>query len=157
MRAILLVLMLITCNTYADDNDRIRNLLDGFHKAAAAADFDDYFRRFASNAYFLGTDASERWSVEEFKAYAKPSFDRGRGWTYEVLTRNLETSEGSNTVWFDEILMNAGFGRCRGTGVVVLEDGDWKIAYYSLTLLIPNEIADDVGRQSMRIDGLLGE
>ena len=157
MPAILLVLMLITCNANADDKDRIRNLLDGFHEAAAAADFDDYFRRFASNAYFLGTDASERWSVEEFKAYAKPSFDQGQGWTYEVLTRNLETREGSNTVWFDEILMNAGFGRCRGTGVVVLEDGDWKIAHYSLTLLIPNEIADDVGRQSMRIDGLLVE
>jgi hypothetical protein len=37
---------------------------------------------FAPDGIFIGTDATERWTVAEFKAYAKPHFDKGRGWTY---------------------------------------------------------------------------
>ena len=37
----------------------------------------------------------------------------------------------------------------------VLWNGKWKIAYYSLTLLIPNEIAGSVGAQSMQVDTLV--
>ena len=41
---------------------------------------------------------------------------------------------------------------CLGTGVVEQIDGEWKIAHYSLTLLIPNDIAEAVGKQSQRAD-----
>lgn len=157
---IILVLGLFTLpalagESEADAKTEVNALVDGFHAAAARSDFDDYFSRFTDDAYFLGTDATERWSVPEFKAYAKPAFDTGRGWTYEVLVRNVESAAGDGSImWFDEILMNATLGRCRGTGVVVKESGQWKIAHYSLTLLIPNDIADSVGRQSMTADGI---
>ena len=129
------------------DDAEINRLLDGFHDDAANARFDSYFNRFAEEGYFLGTDASERWSVSEFRQYAKPSFDAGRGWTYVVVERNLRV-EG-DTAWFDEQLNNSRFGRCRGTGVLILENEKWKIAHYSLSLLIPNEIAEQVGKLSM--------
>ncbi len=155
MRCLLVLLLAMPMLARADDEQSIHSLIDGFHEAASRSDFDDYFARFAQNAYFLGTDAAERWSVAEFKDYAKPAFDAGRGWTYKVESRSLESGPDDNTLWFDEILVNKMLGRCRGTGVVVRENGQWKIAHYSLTLLIPNDIADAVGEQSMQADGIL--
>ncbi len=83
------------------------------------------------------------------------AFSAGRGWRYLVLSRNLESVSGLDVVWFDEVLTNARLGKCRGTGVVVKENGNWKIAQYSLTLLIPNDIAVSVGTQSMQADALV--
>jgi len=152
MRRILMLFIVWLPVAQGSEQASINNLLDGFHAAAARSDFDGYFSHFTKDAYFLGTDAAERWSVDEFKTYAKPAFDRGQGWTYEVRARNLEGTPGTNVVWFDEILMNSRLGRCRGTGVVVREEGAWRIAHYSLTMLIPNEIAVEVGEQSMQAD-----
>lgn len=136
------------------DTARVNDLIDGFHQAASDSAFENYFSRFAEDAYFLGTDASERWSVTEFKEYARPAFSEGRGWTYKVVRRNLETVD-EETFWFDEVLINKALGKCRGTGVVVKENGEWKIAHYSLSMLIPNEIADEIGLRSMEADGIL--
>jgi hypothetical protein len=152
--SILLIVILFFGTELKADNRAIDELLDGFHSAAASSNFDDYFSRFSSNGYFLGTDAAERWSVEEFKNYARLAFSEGRGWHYVAESRNLESVPGLEVVWFDEVLRNATLGRCRGTGVIVREGGSWKIAHYSLTLLIPNDIADSVGKQSMQADGL---
>lgn len=149
-----LLALLFFCTELKAENPAIDDLLDGFHSAAASSNFDDYFSRFSSKAYFLGTDAAERWSVDEFKDYARPAFSAGRGWRYLVESRNLESVPDLDVVWFDEILTNATLGRCRGTGVIVRENDSWKIAHYSLTLLIPNDIADSVGKLSMGADGL---
>jgi len=132
----------------------IHALVDGFHAAAARSDFDGYFDHFSKDGYFLGTDASERWSVNEFKEYARAPFEEGRGWRYKVLERHVEQGKNNDVYWFDEVLLNTSLGRCRGTGVVVKEGGQWKIAHYSLTLLIPNDIADAVGAASIKQDGL---
>ena len=99
---------------------------------------------------FLGTDKTERWTIEEFKAYAKPAFADGHGWTYTVVERNWEGD--GNTRWFDEILFNEKLGNCRGTGVVQLINGEWKIAHYALTMLVPNAIAAKVGLQTQEAD-----
>src|SRR5688572_14940434 len=50
----------------------IGRVLDDFHAAAAASDLDRYFGHFAARGVFLGTDASERWDVAAFRAYAAP-------------------------------------------------------------------------------------
>jgi hypothetical protein len=129
-------------------------LLDGFHAAAAAADFEDYFGRFAADGIFMGTDASERWTLAEFKAYAQPVFARGQGWTYAPLDRHTAIAANGQVAWFDEILNNSKLGRCRGTGVLTRSNADqpWRISHYSLTLLVPNSIAAEVGAQSRKID-----
>ena len=67
-----------------------------------------------------------------------------------MIERNWE-GEG-NTKWFDEILFNEKLGHCRGTGVVEFTNGEWKIAHYALTMLVPNSIAADVGSQTIEAD-----
>ena len=125
-------------------------LLDGLHRDAHEGNFQTYFARYIPDAIFLGTDKTERWTIEEFKTYAKPAFADGHGWTYRVIERNWE---GDGDVrWFDEILFNEKLGHCRGTGTVKLIDNEWKIAHYSLTMLVPNEIAAEVGSQTIKVD-----
>ena len=126
------------------------SLIDGLHQDAHEGNFDTYFDRYTQDAVFMGTDKTERWTIDEFKTYAAPAFEDGHGWTYRVVERNWEG--GGDTRWFDEILFNKKLGHCRGTGVVEKVDGSWKIAHYSLTLLIPNDIAETVGSQSKRAD-----
>ena len=151
MRFLICLILLLPLAATADQG-AVSATLDKFHAAAANARFDDYFSLFTDDGWFLGTDASERWSVAEFKQYAKPAFDDGRGWRYDKLERNVMLSADGDLAWFDEILENQKLGRCRGTGVLRLEDGKWRIAHYSLTMLIPNEIAYDVGKKSKAMD-----
>ena len=125
-------------------------LLDGLHQDAHEGNFYTYFARYSPDAVFLGTDKTERWTIEEFKTYAKPAFADGHGWTYAVVDRNWEG--GGDTHWFDEILFNEKLGHCRGTGVVQLINGEWKIAHYALTMLVPNSIAADIGSQTQEAE-----
>ena len=146
-----LVLLSINLSTAEDHkNAEINALLDGLHQDAHEGNFQSYFDRYTSDAIFLGTDKTERWSVEEFKAYAEPAFADGNGWTYSVVERNWEGV--GDTRWFDEILFNEKLGYCRGTGVVQLIEGEWKILHYALTMLVPNEIAAEVGAQTQEAE-----
>lgn len=119
-------------------------VLDDLHRLASLADGEAYFALFAPDAVYIGTDASERWSVAEFRAFAEPYFSKGRGWTYVVSERHLTAAADGRTVWFDERLENASYGECRGSGVLVLGPGGWRIAQYVLSLPVPNELARDL-------------
>ena len=131
MKKILQIILVIFSQT-ANAQTEFDALLDGLHQDAHEGNFQSYFDRYSVNAIFLGTDKTERWSIEEFKAYAKPAFADGNGWTYKVVERNWEGS--GSTRWFDEILFNEKLGHCRGTGVVQLINGEWKINHYALTM-----------------------
>ena len=133
-----------------DQRGSVNALLDGLHKDAHEGNYQAYFARYSPDAIFLGTDKTERWTIEEFKTYAKPAFVDGHGWTYKVIERNWEGD--GDIQWFDEILFNEKLGHCRGTGVVELVSGEWKIAHYALTMLIPNSIAVEVGSQTIEVD-----
>ena len=119
-------------------------VLDAFHRAASEADGDRYFGFFAEGAVFLGTDASERWSVEEFEAFAEPYFSVGRGWTYTPQERHVVIAADGVTAWFDELLSNEAYGTCRGSGVLLLTESGWRIAQYNLSIPIPNELAAEI-------------
>ena len=149
MKKILLASVIAIVNIDASNQyTEIDSLLDGLHKDAHEGNYQAYFDRFSSDAVFLGTDKTERWTVSDFKEYAKPAFADGHGWTYEVEERNWEG--GGNTYWFDEVLFNEKLGNCRGTGVVTMVNGKWKIAHYALTMLVPNSIASDVGLMTQK-------
>lgn len=126
-----------------DNKAGVAAVLDSLHDAASAADHDRYFGLYAKYAIFLGTDATERWDLEQFKAYAGPIFAKGKGWTYVVKQRWIYVSEDGNTAWFDETLENAGLGDCRGSGVLIQQNGKWLIAQYNLTIPVPNDLADE--------------
>ena len=140
----------IIFNINADDQRHIDTLLNGLHQDAHEGNFDSYFDRYSSDAVFLGTDKTERWTIHEFKSYAKPAFSDGHGWTYKVIERNWEGN--GDTRWFDEILFNEKLGHCRGTGVIQLINNEWKIAHYALTMLVPNSIAAEIGEQTQQAD-----
>ncbi len=149
------LILLASCspNSVLVSDDHLKDLnalLDGLHQDAHEGNFNTYFSRYSSDAIFLGTDKTERWTLEKFKDYARPAFDDGHGWTYLVLERNWEGD--GNIRWFDEILFNEKLGHCRGTGVVKLIDKEWKIVHYALTMLVPNSIAADVGSQTQQAD-----
>lgn len=125
----------------------IAGMLDRFHQAAAEADGAAYFGLFTQDALYRGTDVSELWTVQEFRAYAEPYFSQGRGWLYVPRERHIAIAptDCACVAWFDEILDSESYGTSRGTGIVVRgEDGVWRIAYYALTFPIPNALARDM-------------
>lgn len=124
----------------------IHRLLDAFNAAAARADGPAYFAFFTPNAVFVGTDASERWTLAQFRAFAEPYFAQGKGWTYTPTHRHVTFADipCGCVAWFEEDLMSASYGTTRGSGVLVKGPNGWKIGQYVLTIPIPNEIAKDV-------------
>ena len=136
-----------------DARGEVSAVLDALHAAASEADFDRYFSLYAGEAVFLGTDATERWTREEFMDYTRARFDTGTGWTYHMLERHVAIAPGGRTAWFDERLENANLGETRGSGVLVMEDGGWKIAQYNLTIPIPNEMAREVAQRIRALTG----
>ncbi len=125
------------------DKKEIGNILDSWHRAAGSADFDAYFNLMTSDAVFIGADASENWQIEEFKAYAKPHFDKGKAWNFKAVERQIYVNDEGDYAWFDELL-DTQMKLCRGSGVLRKESGDWKIAHYVLSLVIPNENVSEV-------------
>ena len=116
----------------------VHSLLDDWHKAASEANYDNYFGKMDSISIFIGTDASENWTKSEFEAFSKPYFDNGKAWDFRVLERNVYMNSDRDVVWFDELL-KTWMGTCRGSGVVVKSETDWKIKHYVLSLTIPND------------------
>lgn len=144
MRAAVVLWFLLALPLQADPRPDIARVLDDFHLAASQADGPRYFGHFAEQAVFLGTDLSERWTLPEFQAYASPHFSKGKGWTYTPLERHIYVAQDGQTAWFDETLKNAKYGVTRGSGVLVSEQGAWKLAQYHLTLPVPNDLLDTV-------------
>ena len=152
MRRLALVVVLFSwvgplgAESYAPPDPRfaVEATLDRFHIAAAVADEKEYFDLIAPVGVFLGTDATERWDRESFRAFAKPYFDQGKGWAFSPRDRHVALSAGGDVAWFDELLDSASYGECRGTGVLEKIGGEWKIQQYHLTIPIPNALAKEV-------------
>lgn len=134
--------------------DKIQEVLENWHKAAAEANFDQYFALMAEDGIFIGTDASENWQNEEFREFAKPYFDNGKAWNFTTLKRNIYFSETKKTAWFDELL-NTQMGICRGSGVLENIEGKWKIKHYVLSVAIPNENINEVVTAKKERDSIL--
>lgn len=113
--------------------------LDDFHDAAAHADEPRLFGHFAQGGVFLGTDATERWDVPAFRAYAHPRFAEGKGWVFHVERRAVTLSVDGQTAWFDEDLRGDALGPARGSGVLQRQGGRYLIAQYNLAITVPNE------------------
>jgi hypothetical protein len=126
---------------------QVAAVLDDWHHAAAVADEARYFGHFAANGVFMGTDATERWTVSECRDWAKPHFQSKKAWNFKPRNRQIAFSADGNTAWFDEMLDTPNLGVCRGSGVLVRGSGGWKIAQYNLSVAIPNSIVYGLVRQ----------
>lgn len=146
-----LFLFLTTIALAQTPKEAINQLLDNWHKAAATANFNAYFDTMDDESIFIGTDATENWDKNAFKAFAKPYFDKGKAWNFTALERNIYFSTDGKMAWFDELL-NTQMKICRGSGVLILTSQGWKIKHYVLSMTIPNDITDDVGKLKTHLE-----
>lgn len=131
----------------------INTSLDLWHKAAAEANFDNYFNLMTSDGIFIGTDATENWQNKAFKTFSKPYFDNGKAWSFTSLERNIYVYEDQKLAWFDELL-DTQMKLCRGSGVLKLVNNKWKVAHYVLSITIPNENVLEVINLKANTDSL---
>jgi len=117
--------------------------LDEWHAAAARADMNSYFDKIDADGFYIGTDATENWTKQAFYDWSKPYFDKGKAWSFKAVERNIYFSEDRSLAWFDEKL-EASYGMLRGSGVLRLKNGEWKIMHYVLSLPVPNEKFQEV-------------
>lgn len=116
----------------------LNQLVNHWHLAASKADLVAYSNPMSEKFVFLGTAPGERWKKEDFIIFSKPYFEKGKAWDFKPSNRIWEFNADSTIAWFDEDL-DTWMKGCRGSGIMIKENGNWKIAYYNLTVLIENE------------------
>lgn len=121
-------------------------VLDRLNQASSTADEATYFSLFTPDARYVGTDATEHWTIAEFRAWAEPWFQRDAAWSFPAVARSITIApiECRCIAWFEERLDSAAYGETRGSGVMRLTDDGWKIEQYVLSLAVPNDKADAV-------------
>ncbi|RKS55792.1 SnoaL-like protein [Gillisia mitskevichiae] len=134
--------------------EKINASLENWHKAAASANFDEYFGLMTTDGVFIGTDASENWQNKEFREFSKPYFDKGTAWSFSTLERNIYTQKENSLAWFDELLSTQ-MGICRGSGVMENVGGIWKVKHYVLSIAIPNDNVTEITAIKKQTDSLL--
>lgn len=144
----------VTAQKKQSDKQSITMILDNWHKAAAEANFNNYFNVLHDNSIFIGTDATENWNKKQFQDFAKPYFDKGRAWNFTALERNIYFDASEKIAWFDELL-NTQMKICRGSGVMVKEGKVWKIKHYVLSMTVPNDNVDEVVKTKGPIEDVL--
>jgi len=137
------------------DLKEINSLLDSLNVAAAEANLTKYFSYYTEDATYNGTDATENWNKQTFMEWAKPYFDAKTTWDFKSVKRNVYFGEHDDIAWFEELLSTQ-MKICRGSGVVVKKDNQWKIQQYVLSMTIPNSQLDKViATKSAAEDSLL--
>ncbi len=172
--ALLLLLAFISCNQSSSEKENeklkvvkeqemipeaeikkeINKSLEDWHKAAATANFEDYFGLMTTDGVFIGTDAMENWQNKEFREFAKPYFYKGKAWSFTTLDRNIYIQDNSDLAWFDELLSTQ-MGICRGSGVMQKVGDTWKVKHYVLSIAIPNDNVTEVTALKKQTDSLL--
>mgnify|MGYP001811807556 CR=1 FL=1 len=141
-KLLILASVCLSLTAFADHHEEqsIGAVIDDFHAAAAAGDKDRYLGHMTENGVFMGTDEWERWPKNpDFTEYVGGRFQNGTGWSYRSVEREIMLAGSEDVAWFAEVVFSEANGRFRGTGVVVKQDGEWKIAHYAMSFLIFNE------------------
>ena len=69
MRKLLFASVLLVSVVCQPDTEKLNEIVDDWHKAAAEANFEDYFGAVTDGFVFLGTAPGERWKKSEFEAF----------------------------------------------------------------------------------------
>jgi hypothetical protein len=129
-------------NTDAEVRQQVSAFLDGWHDDAAHARWT-YFDKIAPDGVYIGTDKSEVWQRDAFKAWARPFFERGKAWSFKAVRRNIHLSPDRQFIWFDELL-DTQMGPCQASGVIRKTDTGFLIEHYQLSMAVPNEVGKQV-------------
>jgi len=125
-------------NAQNKETENLNKLMNEWHMAATNADGNAFFGFMDSDCIYIGTDALERWTKEEFVKFAKPYFDKGKAWDFKPIEREFYFSKNKKNAWFNETL-NTWMGVCRSSGVLEKSKGKWKLKHYHLSVTVPNE------------------
>jgi len=128
-----------SCRTQSSEDPRalIQKSMDTWHELASKAD-KRFFDFMTPDAIYIGTDASERWTKQEFVKFAMPYFDKGKAWSFKAINRTVYLSDDEKTGWFEELL-DTWMGECRASGVLERTDQGWLLSHYQLSVTVPNE------------------
>ena len=145
--SICIVLLGVGVNAQAASSDgayrkQINSFIDEWHDDAANAR-QAYFDKIAPNGIYIGTDKSELWNREQFKAWSKRFFDRKSAWSFKSTKRNVYLSADKKFIWFDELL-DTQMGVCQASGVMRKTDTGFLIEHYQLSIAVPNAVAAKV-------------
>ena len=143
------LLVLGSCSNSLQNNksdhleDTIHKLINQWHQNAANSNLEAYIDFMDSTCIYVGTDATEKWTKDEFEIFCKPYFDKKKTWDFKSIDRTLTLDQNQSTAWFYEILQTH-MGTCRGSGVLKYKNQQWKLQQYILSLAIPNEDMNEV-------------
>ena len=126
----------------AADRGRIGAFLDAWHDDAAHSR-PAYFDRIAPDGVYIGTDRTERWVREDFRAWAGPHFARPSAWAFTPIVRHIDFTNDRRVAWFDEQLGSA-MGVLQASGVLRRRGESFEIAHYQLSVAVPNDVSGDV-------------
>ncbi|MES2322494.1 MAG: nuclear transport factor 2 family protein [Pseudomonadota bacterium] len=121
---------------------QVNAFVDEWHDDAANAR-QAYFDKIAPHGIYIGTDKTELWNREQFKAWSKRFFDRKSAWSFKATKRNVYVSADKKFIWFDELL-DTQMGVCQASGVMRKTGKGFEIEHYQLSIAVPNEVADQV-------------
>ena len=144
----LTIILSFSISSFSQDEKRteiINKFINDWHDAAARADSDAYFGAIDEDGIYIGTDKTERWTKQEFFDWSRKYFDAGKAWSFIGKARHIYFSENGKTAWFDEVVDN-GTTEWRGSGVLVKKNAGWKIMQYVLSVPVPNEVYNKVGK-----------
>jgi hypothetical protein len=147
-RLILVCSLLLSCvGAMAQDTDaalrqQVNAFVDEWHDDAAHAR-PAYFDKMAKDGVYIGTDKTELWHRDAFKAWASKYFDRKSAWAFKATKRNVYFSPDKQFIWFDELL-DTQMGVCQASGVIRRTASGFEIEHYQLSMAVPNELASQV-------------
>lgn len=123
---------------------RVNAFVDEWHADAAHARLA-YFDKIAPDGVYIGTDKTERWPRDAFKAWAARFFERPSAWSFTARHRNVAFTPDRSVIWFDEQLDSA-MGVLQASGVMRTRagDGGLEIVHYQLSIAVPNDVQPKV-------------
>lgn len=149
MQRLILAFFLSICASHASAanadpalSKQVNAFVDAWHDDAAHARMA-YFDKIAADGVYIGTDKSELWHKDAFKAWAGKYFARKSAWAFKATRRNVYTSADGKTVWFDELL-DTQMGPCQASGVLRRTPHGFEIEHYQLSMAVPNAVAKSV-------------
>ena len=122
---------------------QVNAFVDEWHDDAANTRMA-YFDKIARDGVYIGTDRTELWTRDEFKAWSKKHFDAKKAWTFKASRRNVYASADKSMIWFDELLDTKNMGHAMASGVIRKTAKGFEIVHYQLSLAVPNDVVDQV-------------
>jgi uncharacterized protein (TIGR02246 family) len=139
---ILLSVILMALSASAQsDKEQINKVMDAWHRAAAVADEEAFFGTMTTDGVYVGTDKTEKWTRDEMREWAKAYFAKESAWDFTAVSRDVYFSQDGQTAWLHEKL-DTWMGICKGTGILLKQNGQWKIALYDLSVTVDNDKLD---------------